>query len=89
MPGFDWNDVKSFLAVARSGRLTAAAHRLQIDHTTLSRRLAALEHALKAKLAGDSASSAWRAKNSTRVRVPSSRPWVPAISSCVRFEASR
>jgi len=50
MPGFDWNDLKSFLAVARSGRLTAAAHRLQIDHTTLSRRLGALEHALKAKL---------------------------------------
>ncbi len=50
MSGFDWNDLKSFLAVARSGRLTAAAHRLQIDHTTLSRRLSALEHALKAKL---------------------------------------
>jgi DNA-binding transcriptional LysR family regulator len=50
MPGFDWNDLKSFLAVARSGRLTAAAQRLQIDHTTLSRRLSALEHALKAKL---------------------------------------
>jgi DNA-binding transcriptional LysR family regulator len=50
MPGFDWNDFKSFLAVARSGRLTAAAHRLQIDHTTLSRRLGGLEHALKAKL---------------------------------------
>jgi DNA-binding transcriptional LysR family regulator len=50
MSGFDWNDLKSFLAVARSGRLTAAAHRLQIDHTTLSRRLGALEHALKAKL---------------------------------------
>ena len=50
MPGFDWNDLKSFLAVARSGRLTAAAQRLQIDHTTLSRRLTALEHGLKAKL---------------------------------------
>ena len=50
MPGFDWNDLRSFLAVARSGRLTAAAQRLQVDHTTLSRRLGALEHALKAKL---------------------------------------
>ncbi|MDP9415756.1 MAG: LysR family transcriptional regulator [Pseudomonadota bacterium] len=47
---FDWNDLRSFLAIARSGRLTAAAARLQVDHTTLSRRLAALEHALKAKL---------------------------------------
>lgn len=50
MPGFDWNDLRSFLAVARSGRLTAAAQRLQVDHTTLSRRIGALEHALKAKL---------------------------------------
>jgi DNA-binding transcriptional LysR family regulator len=48
--GFDWNDLKGFLAVARSGRLTAAAARLGLDHSTLSRRLAALEHALKARL---------------------------------------
>ena len=50
MSEFDWNDLRSFLAVARSGRLTAAAQKLQIDHTTLSRRLGGLEHALKAKL---------------------------------------
>ena len=50
MPGFDWNDLQSFLAVARSGRLTVAATRLQVDHTTLSRRLTGLEHSLKAKL---------------------------------------
>ena len=50
MPGFDWDDLQSFLAVARSGKLTAAATRLRIDHTTLSRRLTGLEHALKAKL---------------------------------------
>jgi DNA-binding transcriptional LysR family regulator len=47
---FDWNDLRSFLGVARAGRLTVAAARLQIDHTTLSRRIGALEHALKAKL---------------------------------------
>jgi DNA-binding transcriptional LysR family regulator len=50
MRGFDWNDLKSFLAVARSGRLTLAAARTAQDHTTLSRRIGALEHALKAKL---------------------------------------
>ncbi len=50
MADFDWNDLRSFLGIARSGRLTVAAARLQIDHTTLSRRIAALEHALKAKL---------------------------------------
>jgi len=50
MAGFDWDDLKSFLGVARSGRLTVAATRLGVDHSTLSRRLGALEHALKAKL---------------------------------------
>jgi DNA-binding transcriptional LysR family regulator len=47
---FDWNDLGSFLAVARSGRLTAAALRLGLDHSTLSRRIAGLEHGLAAKL---------------------------------------
>jgi DNA-binding transcriptional LysR family regulator len=47
---FDWNSLRSFLAIARAGRLTAAAARLRVDHMTLSRRIAALEHALKAKL---------------------------------------
>jgi DNA-binding transcriptional LysR family regulator len=50
MADFDWNDIRAFLAVARSGRLTAAAARLGVDHSTLSRRIAALEHSLKAKL---------------------------------------
>ncbi|HEY0149645.1 MAG TPA: LysR family transcriptional regulator [Allosphingosinicella sp.] len=50
MREFDWNDLRSFLAVARSGRLTVAAARTGQDHTTLSRRIGALEHALQAKL---------------------------------------
>ena len=47
---FDWDDLRYFLAVARAGRLTAAARRLGADHTTVSRRLASLEAALQAKL---------------------------------------
>ena len=50
MQRFDWDDLRFFLAVARSGRLTAAAKRLGADHATVSRRLASLETALKAKL---------------------------------------
>lgn len=38
-----WDDLQAFLAVARAGRLTAAARRLGIEHTTLSRRIARLE----------------------------------------------
>jgi DNA-binding transcriptional LysR family regulator len=50
MAEFDWNNLRTFLAVARSGRLTAAAARLGADHTTVGRRIAALEQSLKAKL---------------------------------------
>lgn len=49
-PDFDWNDLRSFLSVVRTGRLTAAALRLGIDHSTLSRRIASLEAALQVRL---------------------------------------
>jgi DNA-binding transcriptional LysR family regulator len=39
----DWDGLQVFLAVARAGRISAAARRLQVEHTTVSRRLAALE----------------------------------------------
>jgi DNA-binding transcriptional LysR family regulator len=49
-PRLDWSDLYFFLAVARTGRLTMAARRLQVDHSTVSRRIAALEAALRTKL---------------------------------------
>lgn len=39
-----------FLAISRSGRLTVAAQKLGIDHTTLSRRIKNLEEALETRL---------------------------------------
>jgi DNA-binding transcriptional LysR family regulator len=50
MNNFDWNDLRFFLAVARTGTLTAAAKELRVDHTTIGRRVKVLEAALKAKL---------------------------------------
>lgn len=47
---FDWDDLRYFLAVARTGRLTAAATRLGTDHATISRRVKALEGKLGAAL---------------------------------------
>lgn len=47
---FDWGTMEWFLAIARTGRLTLAAQKLGIDHTTLSRRVKALEEALGARL---------------------------------------
>jgi DNA-binding transcriptional LysR family regulator len=46
----DWDNVRVFLAVARSGQFVAAAKRLRLDHATISRRIAALEAALGARL---------------------------------------
>jgi DNA-binding transcriptional LysR family regulator len=39
----DWDDLRVFLAVARAGRASAAARQLGVEHTTVSRRVAALE----------------------------------------------
>lgn len=46
----NWDDVRIFLAVARAGQILGAARRLELNHATVSRRVAALEQALKAKL---------------------------------------
>jgi DNA-binding transcriptional LysR family regulator len=47
---FDWNDLRYFLELARQGRLAPAAKRLEVDHSTVGRRIAELEKALDAKL---------------------------------------
>lgn len=56
MKTFNWDDVRFFLAVVRAGTLTLAARRLGTDHTTVARRITALETALRAKLFDRSAS---------------------------------
>jgi DNA-binding transcriptional LysR family regulator len=42
----DWNDVRYFLAVARSNSLTEAARELRVSQATIARRIAALEDAV-------------------------------------------
>ena len=39
----EWDDLKYFLELARTGTLTAAARRLQVQHSTVSRRITRLE----------------------------------------------
>jgi len=46
----NWDDIKVFLEVARSKRLSTASKRLHIDASTLSRRLHKLEESLATKL---------------------------------------
>lgn len=47
---YDWNDLRHFLELSRTGKLSVAAVRLGVDHTTVARRVAALEAALGARL---------------------------------------
>jgi len=46
----DWNDLRYLLAIARAGTLAGAARDLGVEHTTVGRRLSALEAALGARL---------------------------------------
>jgi DNA-binding transcriptional LysR family regulator len=43
MHSMDWDAFQAFLTVARTGRVSAAARRLGVQHTTVARRLSALE----------------------------------------------
>ena len=42
----DWEDLRSFIALARAGRLSLAAKALGVNHATIARRLTALETCL-------------------------------------------
>jgi DNA-binding transcriptional LysR family regulator len=46
----DWDDLRVFLQVARSGQMAAAARLLGLDHSTISRRIARLEGQVGATL---------------------------------------
>ena len=50
MHSFDWNDLRYFLAVCRAGTLAGAARDLRVRHSTVGRRLEALEQALGVSL---------------------------------------
>nr|WP_175801832.1 LysR family transcriptional regulator [Burkholderia anthina] len=45
-----WDDLRYFLAVTRGGSLSAAARALQVQHSTVARRIDALESALGIRL---------------------------------------
>jgi DNA-binding transcriptional LysR family regulator len=50
MHSVDWDGLQVFLAVARSGRVSAAARRLGVEHTTVARRIGGLEKTLGVSL---------------------------------------
>ncbi len=50
MHGLDWDDLRAFLAVSESGSVSGAAKFLNVNHSTVLRRLASLEKRLGARL---------------------------------------
>lgn len=50
MHHMDWDDLRFFLAVARTGSLRGAAKELGVNHSTVSRRIGAFENRLGARL---------------------------------------
>jgi DNA-binding transcriptional LysR family regulator len=46
----NWDDLRLFLTIARSGKLTDAGRKLGLNHSTLARRLTALEQAVGTRL---------------------------------------
>ncbi len=46
----NWDDLRIFLAVARSGSISGAARHLNVQHSTISRRMRKMEHKLGARL---------------------------------------
>ena len=50
MAELDWSDLRYALAVGNTGGLAAAARQLGVNHTTVLRRLDALEARLGARL---------------------------------------
>jgi DNA-binding transcriptional LysR family regulator len=50
MQDTDWDDLRYFLAVARAGSLSGAAKQLNVNHSTVLRRLGSLERRLRVRL---------------------------------------
>ena len=46
----NWDDIRIFLSIARTGQILAAARRLGLNHATVARRLSALEDSLGQRL---------------------------------------
>lgn len=48
--GLQWDDIRYFLELARTGSLSGAARRLGVEHSTVARRVEALERSLGIRL---------------------------------------
>jgi DNA-binding transcriptional LysR family regulator len=77
------DDLRYLLAVANTGRLVAAADMLQVDHSTVSRRLRALERTLGARLL-EKGSDGWSLTELGRTVAEQARPIEGALEGVIR-----
>jgi DNA-binding transcriptional LysR family regulator len=77
------DDLRYLLALANTGRLAAAANQLGVDHSTVSRRLRALERSLGAKLFERSVEG-WELTGFGRMVVERARPIEDAVKGVVQ-----
>lgn len=68
----DWTDLLYFLTLAELGTLSAAARHLEVEHTTVARRVESLEKSLKLRLF-DRLPRAWRLTPEAEALLPSAR----------------
>ena len=68
----DWDDLRFFLALCEAGTLTGAARATGVEHTTVARRIDALEAALAARLF-DRFSKGWSLTAAGTALVPHAR----------------
>jgi DNA-binding transcriptional LysR family regulator len=69
----EWSDLKILAALSRGGSFSGAARILNVDHSTVSRRLAALEDAVEARLiVRGGRELAWTAEGRTMLRAAQS-----------------
>jgi DNA-binding transcriptional LysR family regulator len=50
MQDLDWNDLRYVLSLSRTGRIAAAARKLGVNETTVTRRIARIERLLGVRL---------------------------------------
>lgn len=69
----NWDDLRFVLAVAETGSLASASRRLKVDHTTVGRRIDALERSLGVKLFTRGAGGYVRTADAERLLSPLKR----------------
>lgn len=87
MQNLDWGDLSHFLAVVRAGSLSAAAKELNVNHTTVSRRISALEDHLKAPLF-ERASTGWMITSLGESIIPYAEQMQESVHSVNRIVAA-